>query len=186
VADVDDGAQEVALVMEMRSVAGPPKPLPTCLIGWCGDPAPELRTATQAHVWGELARTRAHAPSAAPPAVGGSFHRCRLDPRCPVVLGNSIYEHSGTALPDFPIQHTLPARDGGSGDSRCPASTIISGRRRDPTSAEETLLSPKQCAEICGGPRRRNGPSRNPSQRVCYCDSTRHPCTVQAARRSCR
>src|SRR6516225_7100788 len=65
-----------------------------------------------------------------------------------VVLGNSIYERSATALPDFPIQHTLPARDGGSGDSQCPASTIISGRRRDPTSAEETLLSPKQYAEI--------------------------------------
>jgi hypothetical protein len=103
-----------------------------------------------------------------------------------VVLGNSIYERSATALPDFPIQHTLPARDGGSGDSQCPASTIISGRRRDPTSAEETLLSPKQCAEICVGPRRRNGPSRNPPQRVCYCDSTRHPCTVHAARRSYR
>ena len=35
-----------------------------------------------------------------------------------VDLGNSIYERSATTPPGFPIQHTQPARDGGSGDSQ--------------------------------------------------------------------
>ena len=37
-----------------------------------------------------------------------------------VDLGNSIYERSATTPPGFPIQHTQPARDGGSGDSQRP------------------------------------------------------------------
>ena len=59
--------------------------------------------------------------------------------------------------------------------TRSPRGTEGAGIRRDPTSTEEPLLSPKQGAGIRGGPLRRNGPSMNTHRGVCYGDSTRLP-----------